>query len=64
MTFIPVSFLLQFLKVVNLFYTFNGILQFIPAISTADPIASYLPVLFVVLMGMAKEGVLEYKRFQ
>ena len=63
-TFIPMSFIIQFMNVVNVFYLFNGILQFIPSVATVSPLSSYLPLMFVVATGMVKEGIIDYKRYQ
>ena len=64
MTFVPIALFLQFKKVVVCFYTFNTVMQSIPAISTNSPLASLVPVIFVILVGMGKEGYLEYKRMK
>ena len=39
-------------------------MQSIPAVSTNSPIASLIPVIFVILVGMAKELYLECKRWK
>jgi len=57
-----VSFFLQFTKVSNCFYTVNAILQSIPSISTNDPLATIIPLSYVILLGMIKEGIADYKR--
>jgi len=49
---------------VNIFYTFNGILQCIPSISTNSPLATFIPLAFVILMGMGKEAFVDYKRYK
>jgi len=50
--------------VVNLFYLLNAFLQSIPAISTNSPLASLIPVVFMMIVGMCKEFAVEYKRFK
>ena len=64
LTFVPIALFLQFKKVVVCFYIFNTIMQSIPAISTNSPLASLIPVLFVIIVGMGKEAYLEYKRWK
>jgi hypothetical protein len=63
-SFLPISFLVQFTRVVNVFYFTFGMLQLVPSIATNNPLAIYLPLAFVVVMGMIKEGVVEYKRYK
>ena len=62
-TFLPITLFIQFLKVINIFYAFNAVLQYIPAISTANPLATVIPLSFVVILGIIKELVVEIKRF-
>mmetsp|Transcript_36143 Transcript_36143/g.44077 ORF Transcript_36143/g.44077 Transcript_36143/m.44077 type:complete len:299 (+) Transcript_36143:54-950(+) len=64
LTFVPIVLLLQFKNVVVCFYTFNTIMQFIPAISTNSPLASMIPTIFIILVGMGKELYLEIKRWR
>lgn len=52
------------MNLVNVFYVFNGILQFIPSIATNSPLATYMPLMFVVIVGMIKEGWIDYKRMK
>ena len=61
--FLPIVFFLQFKNVVVCFYTLNTAFQFIPAISTNSPMASLVPTLFIILVGMGKEFYLEVKRW-
>ena len=60
----PIALLLQYKKVVVIFYTFNTVFQSFPAISTNNPLVSLIPTLFIILMGMGKELYLEYKRYK
>jgi len=50
--------------VVNAFFLVNGILQSIPSISTNSPLATLVPLAFVVILGVIKEAVAEIKRWQ
>ena len=60
----PIVLFLQYKKVVVCFYTFNTVMQSIPAVSTNSPLASLVPVIFIILLGMMKEAYLEYKRWK
>ena len=44
-------------------FTFDVFLQSVPAISTNSPLATGIPLLFIILLGMLKELYLELKRF-
>jgi len=63
-TYIPVSLFIQFYRVTNIFYVINGILQTIPSIRTNSPIASLVPMAFVVLLGMLREGLADIRRWR
>jgi hypothetical protein len=63
LTFLPITILLQLSKVLNIFYLVNGSLQTIPAISTVSPLASLIPVLFVIFVGIVLEAISEYRRY-
>ena len=62
--FLPWTILLQFLKVVNIFYTITGCLQLIKSIRTNSPLAVFLPLGTIILLGVAKEGLGELKRYR
>jgi hypothetical protein len=61
-TFVPVSFIIQFTRIMNIFYLINGILQTIPSIMINSWLASIIPLAFVVFMGMLREGLVDLKR--
>lgn len=63
-TIIPISLLLQFTKVSNVFYAFGAFLQFIPSISTNSPWATIIPLSYVILLGMLKEFYADWKRWR
>ena len=48
----------------NIFYLINAILQSFPSISTNTPLASILPLVFVVVLGMIRELVDDLKRWK
>ena len=62
--FIPITFFLQFTKVINVFYLFNMILQAIPSVSTNDWIYTAFPLSAMVSLGMVKEFVADWKRYK
>ena len=47
----------------NVFYLANVILQFQPSISTNSPIASLIPLSFVIFIGMLREFLADLKRW-
>ena len=63
-SFFPIAFALQFKKLVNIFYLITGILNFFPAIQVNSPIAVILPTCMIMLLGVVKEFVGEYKRYK
>ena len=63
LSFLPVSIFLQLKNVINVFFLFNGFLQTIPSISTNTPLASLVPVSFVMVMGMIFEAVADLIRW-
>jgi hypothetical protein len=63
-TFFPVALFLQLTKVVPLFYLMNGIIQALPATGLNNPLATLIPLSFVILLGIIKEFVVEIKRWK
>lgn len=57
------TILYQFTRVVNCFYVFNAILQSTPSISTNSPLATIIPLSFVICVGIFKELVVEIRRW-
>ena len=62
--FIPITFMLQFTKVINVFYLFNMILQSIPEVTTNDWYFTLMPLSGMVSLGMIKEFIADYKRYK
>ena len=60
----PIALLIQFAKVSNTFYLVGAILQSFPEISTNDPLATIIPLAYVVAVGMLKEFLADYKRYK
>ena len=48
----------------NDFYVVNAILQSIPAVSVNSPLATIIPLAYVILVGMLKEAIADYKRYK
>ena len=63
-TFLPFSLIIQFKNLVNVFIFVNGLLQFIPQVTTNSPFWSYFPLMCVLAIAMAKEGLIDYRRYQ
>lgn len=64
LTFLPLSFSQQLKSVINSFFIINGILQCIPSIRTNSPLASFIPVSWVILMGMIFELITDLRRWR
>lgn len=57
------SLFLQLKNVIHVFFLFNGFLQTIPSITTNTPLASLIPVSFVMTLGMVFEMVADIMRW-
>ena len=55
-TFLPKALLIQFLRVSNIYFLITAIISFIPGFSPLPGYSSALPLAFVLLMSMAREG--------
>jgi hypothetical protein len=62
--FLPITILLQFTKVINVFYLGNAILQSFPNISTNNPLYTIVPLSILIFLGVLKEGLADYKRYK
>ncbi|PFH57354.1 hypothetical protein XA68_15195 [Ophiocordyceps unilateralis] len=60
--FIPKQFFFQFSRVGNFYFLCVGIPQTIPGLSTTGSFTTILPLLFFVLLTVAKEGYDDYRR--
>ena len=45
-----------------MFFIINGCFQLVPAIRTTSPLASFIPVTFIIVVGMVFEGIAESRR--
>lgn len=64
LTFLPLSLLQQLKSVINVFYLCNGTLELFPEISWNNPLASFIPVGFVIIVGMIFEAVSDLRRWR
>ena len=62
-SFLPFSIAIQFMKLTNCFYLFTGILQTFKTIRTNSPFAIFIPLSFVVFLGVLLELLAECKRY-
>ena len=62
--FLPITLMLQFTKVVNIFYIITGILQCFKKIQTNKPWVIFVPTGFVIGLGIFKELLGEIKRYR
>lgn len=62
-TFVPVSLLVQFFRIANIYFLIICILTLIPAISTITPLTAILPLVFVLLVSMIREGIEDFYRY-
>lgn len=56
LTFIPKCLLLQFLRLSNVVFLANAILQSIPILSSMTPLTAIGPLAFVLLISMVREA--------
>ena len=63
LNFFPVTLLLQFQKITNLFYLACAIIQFFPQVNSSNPLATIIPLAFVVGLGMLREILADLKRW-
>lgn len=64
LSFLPVSLLLQFTKVINCFYLVNMVLQMIPSISTNEWYFTAFPLCVIIGLGILKEGLADFARYR
>lgn len=56
LTFFPKSLILQFTRAANIVYLISAVLQSITIISSLSPITAIGPLMFVLLVGLVREG--------
>lgn len=47
----------------NVFYVCNAVLQSIPSVSTNNPLATIVPLTFIIMFGITKEAIMELKKW-
>lgn len=60
LTFLPKAILLQFLRLSNVVFLINAVLQSIPIISSISPITAIGPLGFVLAVSLLREGYEDY----
>eukprot|EP01022_Parablepharisma_sp_SALTPOND_P012516 TRINITY_DN16105_c0_g1_i3.p2 TRINITY_DN16105_c0_g1~~TRINITY_DN16105_c0_g1_i3.p2 ORF type:complete len:773 (+),score=77.26 TRINITY_DN16105_c0_g1_i3:2717-5035(+) len=63
LSFIPKSLLIQFMRLANIYFLVIATLQCIPTISPLNPITAVLPLAFVLIVSMIREGIEDYRRY-
>eukprot|EP01022_Parablepharisma_sp_SALTPOND_P033355 TRINITY_DN88560_c0_g1_i1.p1 TRINITY_DN88560_c0_g1~~TRINITY_DN88560_c0_g1_i1.p1 ORF type:complete len:1431 (-),score=165.41 TRINITY_DN88560_c0_g1_i1:96-4388(-) len=63
LTFLPKSLLIQFTRFANVYFLVIAILQSIPQISPLNPLSGILPLVFVLVISMIREGIEDYRRY-
>ena len=64
LTFLPFSIMVQFKRLANVYFFLIAILQSIPAISPLTPVTAIAPLVFVVLLSVARDGIEDYNRYK
>ena len=62
-TFVPKSLLYQFMRLANIYFLITAVVQCIPAISPLTPLTAILPLAFVLIVSMIREGIEDYRRY-
>ena len=61
-TFLPKAFLLQFIRLANIYFLICAILQCIPIISPLTPATAVVPLIIVLSVSIIREGIEDYSR--
>ena len=64
LTFLPLSLMYQFKRLPNFYFLIQAILNSIPLVSALHPISAILPLLFVLIVSMIREGVEDWSRYK
>lgn len=64
LSFIPLALFIQFKKVANIYFLCTAILQSWPAVSPLNPFSAIAPLVFVLTVSMAREGIEDYMRYK
>jgi phospholipid-translocating ATPase len=63
-TFLPYQIWFQFTKASNFYFLIMGILQLIPGLSTTGRFTTILPLVFFLLLCVAREGYDDFRRYR
>ncbi len=63
LNFFPKCLFLQFMRLSNIIFTFNAVLQSIPILSTISPLIAIFPVIFVLSTSMIRQAYEDYVNF-
>jgi len=63
-TFLPFSLLKQFSRLANIYFLIIAILSLIPEISSISPVTAILPLVFVLVVSMIREGLEDFSRYR
>eukprot|EP00826_Nyctotherus_ovalis_P004059 TRINITY_DN1083_c0_g5_i2.p1 TRINITY_DN1083_c0_g5~~TRINITY_DN1083_c0_g5_i2.p1 ORF type:complete len:1166 (+),score=321.79 TRINITY_DN1083_c0_g5_i2:252-3749(+) len=63
LTFLPKSLFFQFIRLANIYFLGTTVLQCIPAVSPLNPLSAILPLVFVLIVSMVREGIEDYRRY-
>lgn len=63
MTFLPMTILYQFTRVINCYYVINALLQSIPSVSIIKPWGTIIPLSYIIAVGVLKEAIVEVRRW-
>jgi len=53
----------QFMRLANIYFLVTAIIQSIPSISPLNPLSAILPLAFVLVVSMIREGIEDYRRY-
>eukprot|EP00831_Metopus_contortus_P067701 TRINITY_DN6042_c0_g1_i4.p1 TRINITY_DN6042_c0_g1~~TRINITY_DN6042_c0_g1_i4.p1 ORF type:complete len:529 (+),score=76.20 TRINITY_DN6042_c0_g1_i4:235-1821(+) len=63
-SFVPVALFRQFYRLANIYFLVTAIVQSISIISPLHPVSAIAPLVFVLLVSMAREGIEDFRRYQ
>ena len=62
--FVPKCLFIQFMRVANIYFLIIAILQSIPMISPLNPASAIIPLVFVLVVSLLREGFEDYGRYK
>ena len=63
-SFLPLSLMFQFKRLPNFYFLIQAILNSISIVSAMNPVSAYLPLCFVLIVSIVREGYEDYQRFR